>query len=330
MRQSIVSNSRSPRRSSASRQIASAQQATQAEWQRQTEQAAAAHEQQAGELRAAIAGLETSVSALTQEFETAVADRNALLNEHKDALTNLDALARERDAALATNEDDKRTLAAEHERARAEWEHEHQQARAQWDQEHQQLQAKWASEHAEAMAKWNAEQDVFTKHRAELEERLQALEQQLEVLEAERTVQAAANEKVRAELTAAIATLETERDELNHQLAMVGHERLAWSARLDHAERLARAGRLSLSFADDIETALEGVSDYGRRLMADVGQAPYRASLEQMLAASTAAQALARQLRHDARTVEVDPLESRRSSTASSAHWQDCSVQTLR
>ena len=106
-----------------------------------------------------------------------------------------------------------------------------------------------------------------------------------------------------------MGSLSTERDELNNQLMMVGHERLAWSARLDHAERLARAGRLSLSFADDIETALEGVAEYGRRLMGDVGQAPYRASLEQMLAAATAAQALARQLRHDARTVEVDPLE---------------------
>ena len=296
--------------------IASTHQATQAEWQRQAEQAAVAHERQAEELKAAIAGLETSVSALTQELEAAVADRNALLNEHKEALNNLDALARERDEALAAHEEIKRTLSAEHDRARAQWENEHQQARTQWEGEHQQLQVKWAAEHAEAQAKWNAEQDVFTKHRAELEERLQALEQQLELISAERTVQAAAAEKQRTEFTAAIGQLEstvgslsTERDELNNQLMMVGHERLAWSARLDHAERLARAGRLSLSFADDIETALEGVAEYGRRLMGDVGQAPYRASLEQMLAAATAAQALARQLRHDARTVEVDPLE---------------------
>jgi hypothetical protein len=285
--------------------IASTHQASQAEWQRQIEQAAAAHERQAEELKAAIAGLETSVSALTQELETAVADRNALLNEHKDALNNLDTLARERDAAVAAHEDDKRTLAAEHDRARGLWE-----------QEHQQLQAKWAAEHAEAQAKWNAEQDVFTKHRADLEQRLQALEQQIEVLSAERTVQAAAAEKERNEFAATIGTLEskvgsleTERAELNNQLTMIGHERLAWSARLDHAERLARAGRLSLSFADDIETALDGVADYGRRLMAEAGQAPHRASLEQMLAAATAAQALARQLRHDARTVDVDPLE---------------------
>ena len=258
-------------------QVASTHQASQSEWQRQAEQAAAAHQQQVGELRAAIAGLETSVSALTQEFATAVADRNAVRNEHKEALHNLDALARERDAALAANEEEKRSLAAEHERARAEWEREHQQARAQWDREHQQLQAKWAVERAEALATWNAEQDVLTKHRAELRAR--------------------------------IASVETERDELNSQLVMVGHERLAWSARLDHAERLARAGRLSLSFADDIGTALEGVADYGRRLMGDAGQGLHRERLDQMLAAATAAQALVRQLRHGARTVEADPLE---------------------
>ena len=258
-------------------QVASTHQASQSEWQRQTEQAAAAHQQQVGELRAAIAGLETSVSALTQEFVTAVAGRNAVLNEHKEALHNLDALARERDAALAAHEEEKRSLAGEHERARTEWEREHQQARAQWDREHEQLQAKWAVEHAEALARWNAEQDVLTKHRAEL--------------------------------TARIASVETERDELDSQLMMVGHERLAWSARLDHAERLARAGRLSVSFADDIGTALEGVADFGRRLMGDPGRGLHRESLDQMLAAAAAAQALVRQLRHGARTVEVDPLE---------------------
>ena len=64
-----------------------------------------------------------------------------------------------------------------------------------------------------------------------------------------------------------------------------------------------------MSFADDIGTALEGVADYGRRLMGDAGQGLHRESLDQMLAAATAAQALVRQLRHGARTVEVDPLE---------------------
>jgi PAS domain S-box-containing protein len=256
---------------------ASTHQASQSEWQRQADQAAAAHQQQVGELRAAIAGLETSVSALTQEFVTAVADRNAVLSKHKEALQSLDALARERDAALAASEEEKRALAAEHERARAEWEREHQQARAHWDREHQQLQAKWAAEHAAALATWNAEQDVLTKHRAELRAR--------------------------------IASVESERDELNSQLVMVGHERLAWSARLDHAERLARAGRLSLSFADDIGTALEGVADHGRLLLGDAGQGHHRERLDQMLAAAVAAQALVRQLRQGARTVDVDPLE---------------------
>jgi PAS domain S-box-containing protein len=116
-------------------------------------------------------------------------------------------------------------------------------------------------------------------------------------------------EQHRAKLRAGNASLETERDELNSQLVMAGHERLAWSARLDHAELLARAGRLSLSFADDIGTALKGVADYGRLLMGDAGQGVHRESLDQMLAAATVAQALVRQLRHGARRVEVDPLE---------------------
>ena len=43
--------------------------------------------------------------------------------------------------------------------------------------------------------------------------------------------------------------------------------------------------------------------------MRDAGQGLHRDSLHQMLAAATGAQALVRQLRHGARTVEVDPLE---------------------
>jgi PAS domain S-box-containing protein len=258
-------------------QVASTHQARQSDWQRQTEQAAAAHQRQVGELRAAITGLETSVSALSQEFETAVADRNAVLNEHNEALHNLDTLARERDEVLAANEEEKRSLAAEHERARTEWEREHQQARSQWDREHEQLRTKWAVGHAEALATWNAERDVLTTHRAELR--------------------------------ATVASVEAERNELSSELVMVGHERLAWSARLAHAERLARAGRLSLSFADDIGTALEGVAAHGRLLMGAAGQGLDRDSLDQMLAAAAMAQSLVRQLRHGARMVEVDPLE---------------------
>ena len=66
---------------------------------------AEAHQQQVGELRAAIAGLETSVSALTQEFATAVADRNAARNE-QDVLTKHRAELRARITSIETERDE--------------------------------------------------------------------------------------------------------------------------------------------------------------------------------------------------------------------------------
>jgi hypothetical protein len=182
--------------------LAAAHSRKETEWRRSLDEAIATHEKNTSELRSKIDSHEQSLAeAHAREQQVASAHQVSQSEWQRQAEQAAAAHQQQVGELLAANVEEKRSLIAEHERARAEWEREHQQARAHWDQEHQQLQAKWAGEHAAALATWNAEHDALTKHRDKL--------------------------------MAKITSVETERDELNSELMTVGHERLAWSARLE-------------------------------------------------------------------------------------------------
>jgi PAS domain S-box-containing protein len=295
------------------------QQAQEAAWQQTLAERAADHERQAAELRSALAELEQALQgviaerdAAVQSRDTALADRyqseatnSVLAGERDEALAARDAVQAERDTAILERDallGETRTLSTErdglasaHEQAKAA----HEALRAELDRER----SSWAARE-EVIA---AEAAIHVEQRRELEAKLETLEQYVAAVDTERSERMAAHEAERAQFAETIQRLETEREALTARAATVDAERLSWTAQVDQATRLARAGRLTLSLVSDLEATLGTLAEDGRHLLTAL-DGPARQTAEQIVASSVTAGALTRQLRREARSADQAPL----------------------
>jgi hypothetical protein len=99
--------------------------------------------------------------------------------------------------------------------------------------------------------------------------------------------------------------LAAERAALEARVAAGAVEHLAWTDRLDHAERIARSGRLALARLADLETALATVAERGRLALTGCADSNTRDALHDVLSASAAAAMTLRQLRREAGVMVV-------------------------
>ena len=142
-------------------------------FEQRTAKIRADYEESIAKLRA---DYEEKIRVLTQERDAALAQASDLPQDGNDALNAELATLR---AEIDTWRDQYEKERAQRVSERAQWEKEHSQDRAQWEQERE----RWKEDGSEQLLKWEQEKNAIAKERAIH----QALEQQVDALQKEKT-----------------------------------------------------------------------------------------------------------------------------------------------